>query len=144
MNSNHLHKPKRHAAFSMTEMVVTIAITGAIMVGGAQLMTFAARHGREVDNRRLAAAEAGNVMEQTMTRPWIDIASDSPALAALTLSDTCRQALPDARLSVTVADETDTPARRITIHIDWAVNATQRSQGVRLVAWRYPLQETQP
>ena len=144
MNSNYLHNLKRRAAFSMTEMVVTLAITGAIMVGGAQLMTFATRHSRAVENHRLAATEAGNVMEQAMTRPWTEIAADGPALTDLTLSDTCRQALPDGRLSVTVVGEAGMPARRITVHIDWAVNATHRSQGVQLVAWRYPLQETQP
>ena len=144
MNSTFLFKPKHRTAFTMTEMIVAMAITRAIMVGGAQLMTFTARHGREVENRRLAATEAGNVMEQLMTQPWDTLIPDGPALSELTLSDTCRQVLPDSRLKVTVADDAASQARRITIHIDWATNATHRSPGVRLVAWRYPQQETQP
>lgn len=144
MNSTYLSKPNRRTAFTMTEMIVTLAITSTIMVGGAQLMTFATRHGREVDNRRLAATEAGNLMEQLMTQPWDTLIPDAPALAELTLSDNCRQALPDSQLTVTVADDAASHARRITIHIDWATNATHRSPGVRVVAWRYPQQETQP
>jgi hypothetical protein len=128
----------------MTEMVVTIAIVGAVMVGGVQLMAVTARHSREAENRQLATTEAGNVLEQVMTRPWNGVSPDSPALADLTLSDACRQALPDARLSVVVSPEADSPGRRITVHIDWATNPAHRSQGIRLVAWRYPAQETQP
>jgi prepilin-type N-terminal cleavage/methylation domain-containing protein len=144
MNFTCKFQPNRHTAFTMTEMIVALAITGAIMVGGAQLMTFTARHGREVENRRLAATEAGNVMEQLMTQPWDTLIPDGPALSELTLPDTCRQVLPDSRVKVTVADDAASQARRITIHIDWAMNATHRSPGVRLIAWRYPQQETQP
>ena len=57
-----------------------------------------------------------------MTRPWEEIAPGE--VSACELSEACRQTLPDAKLRVAIeAEATDPGARRITVEIDWQVNA---------------------
>ena len=145
MNSNYLHKPKRRTAFSMTEMVVTLAITGAIMVGGAQLMTFTARHGREVENRRLATVEAGNVMEQAMTRPWDELCRRRSGARR---PDPVRHVSPGATGQTPDGDRGRRSFRpMLAVSPSSSTGPSIRPNAARacdLVAWRYPLQETQP
>ncbi|MHB8969847.1 MAG: type IV pilus modification PilV family protein [Pirellulaceae bacterium] len=136
-------KRHRRCGFSMAEMVVAVAITTLVMVGGLQLITLAARQGGAIENHRLASLEAGNIMEQIMCRPWDELTSEG--LSSLPLSEACRQALPAASLQVAIdTDGTDQDARRITVQLDWAVNSVHRSKPVHLVAWRYREREVQP
>lgn len=136
-------KRHRRFGFSMAEMVVTVAITTLVMVGGLQLITLASRQGSAIENHRLASLEAGNIMEQIMCRPWDDVTSEG--LSSLPLSEACRQALPAAGLHVAIdTDGADQDVRRITVQLDWAVNSVHRGKPVRLVAWRYRDREVQP
>ena len=136
-------KRRRRFGISMTEMVVTVAITTLVMVGGLQLITLANRQGGVVENQRLACLEAGNIMEQIMCRPWDEVTAEG--LSSLPLSEACRAALPEARLHVAIdTDGTDQDARRITVQLDWAVNSVHRSKSIHLVAWRYRHGEAQP
>lgn len=128
---------------TMTEMIVTIALTSVAMAGGVKIMAVASRECSAVDCRRLASLEAGNILEQVMARPWDEMAPGQ--LANLALSDACGQTLPDARLRVAVDPEpTDANARRITVEIDWQTAAARRAVPVRLVAWRYVNAEARP
>ena len=109
MNATSLRKRRRRHGLSMTEMVVTVAITTVAMVGGVQIMSLASRQCQMVENRRLAGLEAGNIMEQIMARPWEEIAPGE--VSTFELSDACRQALPDAKLRVAHRDRSDRPRR---------------------------------
>jgi hypothetical protein len=134
---------RRRLGISVAEMVVTMAITTLVLIGGLQLMTLATRQGTVMENHRLAALEAGNLMEQIMCRPWDQMTSEG--LSSLPLSEACRQALPAARLHVAVdADGSDPEVQRITVQLDWSVTSEQRNKPVQLVAWRYRNRETQP
>jgi hypothetical protein len=127
----------------MAEMIVTVAITTLVMVGGLQLITLASRQGNAIENHRLASLEVSNMMEQIMSRPWEDMTSEN--LASLPLSESCGQALPAARLHVSIDTEgADQDVRRITVQLDWAVNSVHRGKPVHLVAWRYRDREVQP
>ncbi|MHB0956958.1 MAG: hypothetical protein ACYC6N_22475 [Pirellulaceae bacterium] len=133
----------RRSGLSMAEMVVTVAITMLVMVGGLQLITLTSRQGRTIENHRLARLEVANVMEQIMCRPWEEVTSEG--LGSLPLSETCRQALPEAKLHVAIdADGTEQERRRIRVQLDWAVNSAHRNKPVQLVAWRYRERESQP
>ncbi|NLX53561.1 MAG: hypothetical protein GXY58_00425 [Planctomycetaceae bacterium] len=143
MNTTCIHNRCRRGGFSMTEMVVTIGVATVAMVGGVQIMSLANRQCRAVECRRVASLEAGNIMEQLMARPWEELTPGQESFG--TLSDVCQRLLPDASLDIDVsAETTDAAARRITVRIDWQVQGTHRSNPVRLVAWRYPNQETLP
>jgi hypothetical protein len=143
MNAMSLCYRHRRSGLSMTEMVVTVAITTVAMVGGVQIMSAANRQCQAVECRRLAGLEAGNVMEQIMARPWAQLAPGQAAVCEL--SHACRELLPDAKLRLQVAAEATDPAvRRITVEIDWQATPIHRSDPVRLVAWRYLTQEAKP
>ena len=135
MNASLLTTRKRNGA-TIQEALVAILIVAAVLLGVAQLLAMVASQQRNAQQRSLAAREAGNLMEDLMTRPWGDLTPDS--LAEIQLSDPCRQRLPDAELKIEVGAEDDTnQIRRIDIRIDWANAADQRCDPIRLVAWRF-------
>jgi len=143
MNAISFRDRRRRDGLSMTEMLVTIAITTVAMVGGVQIMSLANRQCKAVECRRVAGLEAGNIMEQIMTRPWEDIAPGQESICEL--SEACRQTLPDAKLRIAVeAEAADPGVRHITVEIDWQANAIHRGGPVRLVAWRYLNKEARP
>ncbi len=121
----------------MAEVLATMAILSAVLMYSMQLMYVIFRQGRTVEAQRMAWLEAGNLMEYVMARPWEDM--QPGALASLTLSDACRQALPGAILRVDVRpDDLDPTVLRISIEIQWPDDASRLAAPVRLVAWRYP------
>jgi hypothetical protein len=143
MNASSLWKRRSRHGLSMTEMILTVMLTSAAMVGGAKLMAVAHQQGRLVDQRRLAGVEASNILEQVMAQPWQQITPGEQS--AFGLSDAGRQLLPDAKVRVVVDPEPAQPeARRITVAIDWQVAAQRRGRPVRLVAWQYLNTEAQP
>lgn len=135
MNANLLRTEKRNGA-TIPEAMVAMLIVAAVLVGVAQLLAMVAGQRRNTQQRSLAVREAGNLMEDLMTRPWSELTPDS--LAEFQLPEPCLQQLPDAKLQIEVhADDDTDQARRIDIRIDWAGPADRRCQPVRLVAWRY-------
>jgi len=135
MNANLLTTRKRNGA-TIQEALVAILIVAAVLVGVTQLLAMVASQRRSAQLRSLAAREAGNLMEDLMTRPWSDLTPDT--LAKVQLSEPCLQRLPDAELQIEVSAEDDTDqVRRVDIRIDWANAADQRCDPVRLVAWRF-------
>ena len=127
----------------MSEVVIAVAITATAMVGIAQLMYLATRQHRVLERYSLAAIEAGNILEDLMSRPWNDLAAaESPAVA---LSEAFRQTAPEARLQVDVApDGGSDDVRKITVRIHWQTAGQSQGQPVQLVAWRYRNQEATP
>ena len=142
MNASLLTTRKRKGA-TIQEAMVAILIVAAVLVGVAQLLAMVASQRRSAQQRSLATREAGNLMEDVMTRRWSDLTPD--ALAEIQLSDQCRQGLPDAELHIDVSPEDDTDQiRRIDIRIDWTTAADRRSAPVQLVAWRPYEEEAAP
>ena len=120
---------------TVTEATIAIAIAAAVLAGVAQLMALASHQRRISERRAMAVREAGNLMENLMSRPWAEVTSEK--LAAIELSDECSENLPDARLQVEVSSEgDDDQVKRIDVQIDWRNTANQRGEPVRLVAWR--------
>ena len=142
MNANLLKTRRRNGA-TIQEAMVAILIVAAVLVGVAQLLALAASQRRNAQQRGLATREAGNLMEDLMTRPWSDLTPDS--LAQIQLSEQCHQLLLDAELRIEVRPEDDMDQiRRIDIRIDWATAADRRTAPVQLVAWRPYGEEVAP
>ena len=118
-------------------------LAAAVVTALAQVAALAARERRTIEQRTVAVWEAGNVMEELLSRRWADTAAEK--LAALPLSETCRRILPDAQLRVdVVADGAASDCRRIAVRIDWRNAAGQRGVPVQLVAWKYRDEEAGP
>jgi len=136
--------PRHHQRGGATvpEAIVGMVIAIAVLAAVAQWLALASQQRRVAAQRAAAVREAGNLMEDVMSRPWADVTTEK--LAAVTLSDACQRSLPGSRLQVAVASEDESTAKRIGIRIEWQNPSGQRGEPVRLTAWRFPDQEPKP
>lgn len=121
---------------------MALALAMVVVVGAAELLSVVVQQRRTAGQHALAVAEAGNLMEEIVSRPWPETTAEQ--LKSLQLSEACRRCLPDARLAVDVAEEDG--ARRIGIRIDWRrfQGESRRGRPVRLVGWKFPDEEAAP
>ncbi len=141
-NDSRARRTRRGGA-TVPEAIVGMVIAVAVLAAVAQLLALASQQRRVAAERAVAVREAGNLMEDLMSRPWADVTAEK--LSEVALSDSSRRSLPGGRLQVTVASE-DKPvtAKRIGIRIDWQNPSGQRGEPVRLTAWRYLDREPKP
>ncbi len=142
LTSVHPHRARRRGGATVPEAIVGMVIAIAVLAAVAQLLALASQQRRVAAQRAAAVREAGNLMEDLMSRPWADVTAEK--LAAVALSESCQHNLPGGRLQVAVASEDESTAKRIGIRIDWQNPSGQRGEPVRLTAWRYPDQEAKP
>ena len=103
-------------------------------------MALVASQNRQHDFDAMAVREAGNIMEDLMSRSWDELAPDNPP--AVQMSPACADTLPDPELSIEIADDdTLSGVRRIVVQIRWGSVGKKPSHPVRLVAWRAQYQE---
>ena len=134
---------RQRGGATVPEAIVGMVIAIAVLAAVAQLLALASQQRRVAAQRAVAVREAGNLMEDLMSRPWADVTAEK--LATVALSESCQRSLPGSRLQVAVAsDDKPTAAKRIGIRIDWQNPSGQRGEPVRLTAWRYPDQEAKP
>ncbi len=119
---------------------MAVGLAMALVVGVAQLLVMAAQQRRLAGQYTAATQEAGNLMERLVSRNWSDTTTE--ALAAVQLSAGAGSQLPDARVSVEVAEEGE-GARRITLQIQWESGAERAREQVRLVGWKYREREAE-
>ena len=120
-------KPTR-AGVSLLEVVIALGLLGVITVSITQLSMRVHRYRRNSDQRRVALREAANLME--MLHAKVE-QKDS-----LKLSTEVVQALPKARLRITVDPEREGKAQRLAIEIRWKDTSGLDVTPVILVAWR--------
>jgi len=133
----------RRRGATIVEATIAFAISIAVLAGVTQLVALTSNQWRASELRTTAVREAGNLMEDLMSRPWADITAED--LAAVEPSDWCRQTLPDARIRVELNSEgEDDEIKRIGILVDWRNAAGDRAEPVRLVAWRFHDEESEP
>ncbi|MHB8897271.1 MAG: type IV pilus modification PilV family protein [Thermoguttaceae bacterium] len=120
--------------FILHEALMAVGLSMALVVAAAQLLVMAAQQRRLARQYAAATLEAGNLMEEMISRTWDD--SNSQSLAKIELPDHVRRDLPGASLSVDVADE-DRQTRRITLRLQWQSGAERARESVRLVAWKF-------
>jgi hypothetical protein len=127
---------------TLQEAIIAVTITIAVVTGITQLCAVAAVQRRTAEQRTLAAWEAGNLMEDLVSRPWSEMTPEK--MAAVELSEACRRELPEAKVRVEAAPEGEAgDVLRIQVQIDWKNAAGERGKPVRLVAWRYRDEETE-
>ena len=121
---------------TIVELVASMLILAAVLLAIAQTVAMRAQQRHAAERHRLAISEAANLMEQIIVRPWDEVSSDN--VAAMTLSAEAQQTLPDARLRIGVDSiEQEPAAKRVQIEIDWQNSAGQRQTPLRLIAWKY-------
>jgi type II secretory pathway pseudopilin PulG len=128
----------RPAGFILHESLMAIAMAMALVVGIAQLITLVTQQRRLARQSSVAMREAGNLMEDLVSRNWTETTAEK--LASVELSDSARRCLPDAAVKVSVVSEDD-DVRRIGIEIGWARTSEHRGRPVCLVGWKFRPEE---
>src|SRR3990172_7174253 len=132
---------KRSDGFVLHETIMALALAMAVVVGIAELLALVAQQRRAAGQYAVAVAEAGNLMEDLVSRPWLDTTAERLAQDPVEPSETLRRRLPEANVAVEVADE-QSGVQRITVRIDWRRlhglhEEGSRCEPVRLVGWKF-------
>jgi prepilin-type N-terminal cleavage/methylation domain-containing protein len=136
---NAFHHRRAVTLIEVTVATVLIAVLATVIL---QSQVLRIRLQRAMHWRELATIEAGNLMERMTALPWGEL--NQERLAALTLSDDFRQAVPKAALHVALDPAAEQPeGRRINIEIDWPGPVAEMVRPVRLTSWVYRI-EPQP
>ncbi len=133
-----MKNPIPSAGFILHETIMAVALSLALVVSIAQLLTMVAQERRRGHQHAVAVREAGNLMEHLVSRRWSDTTAEQ--LASVALSQACSRCLPDAGLAVDVLDEGD-DVRRIGVRIEWGGVSGRRARSVRLVGWKFRNEE---
>jgi len=133
-----MKSPPRPAGFILHEALMAVALALALVVGIAQLLTMVVQQRRLARQYSAAVREAGNLMEDFVSRSWADTTAER--LASVALSEGCCRCLPEASVEVNVVAEGD-DARRIAIQIEWLRAPGHRGRPVCLVGWKFRHEE---
>jgi len=120
---------------------MAVALSLALVVGIAELLNIVAAERRVARQYAAAVAEAGNLMEEIVSRPWDETSAEQ--VSSISLSPAASRRLPDAKLSVDSTEEED-GVRRIRVTIDWRTPSGGRHKPVRLVGWKFRQKEDRP
>ncbi len=129
---------RRQAGFVLQESIMAMALSMALVVGVAELLTMVAQQRRLARQQAVAVQEVGNLMEELASRGWDD--TTAAAVASAELSPQCDRCLPAAELALEVEDESDN-VRRISVRIDWGDASVGRGRSVVLVGWKFRQEE---
>ena len=129
-----MNRSHRQAGFVLQESIMAMALSMALIVGVAELLTMVAQQRRLARQQAVAAREVGNLMEELVSRRWDD--TTAVGVASAELSPQCDRCLPNAELALDVVDESD-DVRRISPRIDWGDASGGRGRSVRLVGWKF-------
>ena len=121
--------------FTLAEATAAGVLFVVALASFAQLLGFIAVERRAFERRRLAVAEASNLMERATALPWDELADSS--LKSFRLSDDARSNLPNATLNLEVVAGTEDAieSKRISITIYWRSSGGRNDRPARLVAW---------
>ena len=120
----------RRRGLTLLEIVVAMILLGAILMTVSQLAIGVRRFRLETNQRRLAAQEASNVMEQ------IQSMQRNVPVAQVHLSDEVQQVLANAKLNVQLAAAATGETQRVKVTISWTTESGQPAAPYTLVAWR--------
>lgn len=129
---------RRQTGFVLQESIMAMALSMALIVGVAELLTMVAQQRRLASQQAVAVQEVGNLMEDLASRGWDE--TTAAAVASVELSAECDRCLGDAELALNVEDESDN-VRRISLRIDWGDASGGRGRSVVLVGWKFREQE---
>lgn len=127
---------------SLIELTVAAMVMGTVFALLGPVMTSIREQRRLAGERQLAVAELANCAERQALKSWTELTADG--LADLELSAAAGRTLLDAQLNVTVAEESDPVARRVTFELTWQDRGGRTVQPLQLVVWRFPIEEGRP
>lgn len=135
----------RCRAATLAESVMALAIVATAIGFLAQAVTTTYTQHKAARLQAVAQMEAGNLLEQLLSRSWESLSSEKESwedLAAATLAET----MPRGHARVIVDfEEGELPAKRITVVIETSESPGRpRTLLAQLVAWKYQAGERSP
>ena len=134
--------PRMRCGASLIELTVAAMVMGTVFALLGPMLTSIREERRLAGERQLGVSELANCAERLALRPWSEVTT--AGLANLELTEAASRTLSDPQLSVTVVEESEPPARRVTLEVTWRDRGERRVQPLRLVVWRYPVEEARP
>ena len=129
---------KRRGAL-LIEAGIAAALVAVAMVAVAQLLAVSAVQERALDQRRVAAQEAANVLETVLVRPWEELTAEQ--FKELKLSAEAMKRLPDGQMQCDVDLLSEQPpVKKLVAEASWRNQAGERER-VRLCAWKFRSEE---
>jgi hypothetical protein len=133
---------KTRRAMTLFEMVTALFILTTAMAAIMQLVAVTSNQRRALDQRRLAMLEVSNQAERIALLAWNETSANN--LTTWQPSEELLAALPQARFTVSVNDETGPPAaRRIRLAVTWTNAVGQEVDPAARTVWKF-LEEAQP
>jgi len=127
---------KRRSGFTILETLVAVAMLTALLAVAMQVCTATAAQRRQTQQQLVAVEETANVMERVAALPWDDLTPEG--VGKIELSTVAEEALPEAALTIDLAEAKGKPAgRRVAVTLEWAPRAAGPPSQTQLVAWRY-------
>ena len=129
-------EPARRSGTTLIEVVAAGAILAVLLIVCAQMLTRTAVQQQAIANRRAALEMAANAMERARAIPWEDL--NAASLGPIAQAVAGQAMLRGARIDVTVDEpESDVPAKRIRVTVDWREQRDGEQRTQKLTAWRF-------
>ena len=132
--ADNLAGPPRRGV-SLIELTVASLLLGTVFVALGPVLHGVRQQREQAQQRQIAVQELANQAERLALRSWEELTPQPPPQVELSM--TARQQLRQASLTVSVAEEVEPPARRITLELSWRDSAGRAVAPLRLVVWRY-------
>jgi prepilin-type N-terminal cleavage/methylation domain-containing protein len=121
---------------TLIELTIAIAVFSVLLATSMKMIFVASSQVRANERRNVALQTVQAVSEQIENMPWEQLTTE--AASQIAIPELAAPYLPGAKLTATVKDETDPPAKRVLVEITWNGRGGQRSQPVRLTSWVFP------
>lgn len=133
----------RRAGFTLAELMVALILIGAATGITLPLIAAQSRVRLNLERRRMALAEAENLLERMSGIPYARLTPE--LVRELKLSAAAQQALPSGEAHCQVVEETTAPlGKRLEVEIRWDAGPGKKSPPCRLVTWVYALPGARP
>jgi prepilin-type N-terminal cleavage/methylation domain-containing protein len=109
---------RNRAAFTLTEVMVAMAVTAVLGVVVAQCTVWSLRERARLRAHEAALELAANVLEEARARPWDRL--DPDWAASRVVPTAMAELLPEGKVIVTLAPGEGAPhTRRVTVEVSW-------------------------
>lgn len=121
---------------SLIELIATLALIGTVTATMIPLVTLSNAQRRAAAARQTALLKINSILETFTARKWDDITPETAK--QLQLSDSTKQSLPDAKLTVIVVRaDGDPSAKQVTVELRWNDHKGRPVSPARLTAFVY-------
>jgi hypothetical protein len=126
----------KRLAFTLLELSAAAAIMALLLATSLQMLHALTVYERAGDRRAFAQQAIAAAAEQAAGMPWAELSPDSPPKVGI--PEPLQKHLPNAKLTVSVAEETAPAAKRIALELTWSDPRGREIKPLRLTTWAFP------